>query len=102
MVFKIEKQSFKQSLPKVRLKTTVKKFTAELWAIISNQMISYQLPNTRLDQTSDHKHDISLYGKLFTKLLVQAANKNTKFMFTKTGQFLFLKYGFGSDCLEKF
>ena len=80
MVFKIEKQSFKQSLPKVRLKTTVKKFTAELWAIISNQ-----LPNTRLDQTSDHKHDISLYEKLFIKLLVQAANKNTKFVFTKTG-----------------
>ena len=85
MVFKIEKQSFKQSLPKVRLKTAVKKFAAELWAIISNQIISYQLPNTQLDQISDHKHGISLHGKLFTKLLAQAANKNTKFVFTKTG-----------------
>ena len=80
----------------------MKKSTAELWRIISNQIISYQLPNTRLDQISDRKHDISLYGKLFTKLLVQAANKSTKLIFTKTGQFLFLKYGFGSDCLEKF
>ena len=85
MVFKIEKQNFKQSLPQVRLKTTVKKSTAELWAIISNQIICYQLPNTQLDQISDHKHGISLHGKLFAKLSAQAANKNTKSVFTKTG-----------------
>ena len=38
----------------------------------------YQLPHARFDQISDHKHDIYLYGKLSTKLLTQAANKNTK------------------------
>ena len=42
-----------------------------------------------------------MYGKLYSKLLAQAANKNTKFMFTKTGWF-FLEDGFKSDCLEKF
>ena len=37
-------------------------------------MTKYQLPHTRF---SDHKHDIYLNGKLSTKLLAQAANKNT-------------------------
>ena len=36
------------------------------------------------------------------KLLVQTVNENIKLMFKKTGQFLFFKYGFRSDCLEKF
>ena len=35
----------------------------------------------RFDQISNHKHDIYLYGKLSTKLLVQAANKNTKILY---------------------
>ena len=44
---------------------------------------------------------------LLTKLLAQTANKNLhvkfmKFMFTETGQLLFFKYGFKSDCPEKF
>ena len=43
----------------------------------------------QFDQISDHKHDTYLSGKLFTKLLAQVANKNTKFMFTKTGWFFF-------------
>ena len=68
----------------------------------SNQMIRYQFPCTRFDQISNHKHDIYLYGKLSNRLLAQAANKNTKFMFTKTGWLLFFKYGFRSDCPEKF
>ena len=60
----------------------------------------------RFDQISDHKHDIYLHGKLSsnlklpTKLLAQAVNKNTKFVFTKTGWF-FLKYGSRSGCPEK-
>ena len=29
-------------------------------------MIKYQLPHTRFDQISYHKHDIYLYGKLYT------------------------------------
>ena len=62
-------------------------------------MIKCQLPYMQFNQISDHKHDIYLYGKLSTKLLAQAAYENTKFMFTKTG---WLKYGFRSDCLEKF
>ena len=63
-------------------------------------MVKYQLPHTRVDQISDHKHDIYLYGKLLTKLLPQAANKNTNFMFMKLDGCFFLKYGFISDCLE--
>ena len=50
---------------------------AELWAVISNQTIKYQLPHTWFDQISDHKHDIHLYGKLSTKLLAQTAKKTT-------------------------
>ena len=43
----------------------------------------------RFDQISQHKYDIYyLFGKISTKLLVQAANKNTNFMFTKTGRLL--------------
>ena len=53
-------------------------------------MIKYQLPHMRFDHISDHKYDIYLYGKLSTKLLGQGgANKNTKLMFTKTGQMFF-------------
>ena len=65
-------------------------------------MIKHQPPYTRFDQISDHKHDIYLNGKLFFKLLAQAANKNIKFMFTKTEGCFFLEYGFRSDCPEKF
>ena len=70
-------------------KVTVQKSIAELWMVISNPMIKYHLPQTRLDQISDHKHDKSLYGKLSTKQLAQAVNQNTKFMITKTGRLLF-------------
>ena len=33
-----------------------------------------------------YKYGIYFYGKLATKLLVLAANKNTNFLFTKTGR----------------
>ena len=36
----------------------------------------------RLDQIRDHKPDIYFSGKLSVKLLAQAANKNTKTMFS--------------------
>ena len=42
------------------------------------------------DQTNDHKHGIYRYVKLSTNLLEQAANKNTNFMFIKTGELLSL------------
>ena len=71
-------------------KVTVQKTIAELSTVISNQMIKYQLPQTPLNQISDHKHDIYLNGKLSNKQLAQAANKNAKFMFTKTGLLLLL------------
>ena len=58
-------------------KVAVQKSMAELWAVISNQTIKYQLPHTWFDQISDHKHDIHLYGKLSTKLLAQTAKKTT-------------------------
>ena len=60
---------------------------AELWTVFSNKTIKYQLPHTRFDQISDHKRDIYLHGKLFTKILAQAANKtntNNSFMFMKS------------------
>ena len=38
-------------------------------------MIKYQLLHKCFDQISDQKHDIDLYGKLFTKLLAQVAIK---------------------------
>ena len=55
----------------------------------------------RFDQIIDHKHDIYLNGKLSNKLLSQTANKNTKFMFAKTGRFFFCKYDFRNGCPEK-
>ena len=61
-------------------KVTIQKSTAELWAVISNQMIKYQFPHTWFDQISDHKHFIYFYGKLYIKLLAQAANENTNVM----------------------
>ena len=52
-------------------------------------MVKYQLLQTWFDQISDPKHDIYFYGKLSTKLFAQAANKNTKSVFTKTERLLF-------------
>ena len=52
-------------------------------------MIKYHLPRTWLNQISDHKHDIDFYGKLSTKLLAQAAYKNSKFTFTEFGRSFF-------------
>ena len=66
-------------------KVTVQKPIAEHWTGIFNQMIKYQLPQTQFNQISDHQHGIYLIGKLCTKLLTRAANKNIKFMFPKSG-----------------
>ena len=103
---------FESDCPETKFKTitfgsqleeaTVQKSIAELWKVISNQTIKYQLPYMRFDQIIDHKHDIYLYGMLSTKLLAQAANENTKIMFTKTGLLLFFKCGSKSECPEKF
>ena len=68
---------------------TVQKSIVEFWTVIFNEIIKYQLPHTRFHQISNHKRDIYLNGKLSAKLLPQAANKNTEFMFTKTGRLLF-------------
>ena len=57
--------------------------------VSTNQMIKYQLLQAWFDQISDQKHDIYLYGKPSIKLLAQAAHKNTKFIFMKTGRLLF-------------
>ena len=40
---------------------------------LRHERVKYQLHHTQFDQSSDHKHDIYLYGKLSTKLLAQAA-----------------------------
>ena len=44
-------------------------------------MNMWQLTYSQFDKHSDHKHNTDLHGKLSTKLLVQAANEKTKFMF---------------------
>ena len=66
----VQKENSKQSLPEV----------------ISNQIIKNKLSHTWLDQINVYKYGIYLYGKLATKLLALAANKNTNFLFTKTGR----------------
>ena len=45
----------------------------------SNECVSFPI-HILIKLVIINKHDIYLYGKLSTKLLVQAANKNTKFM----------------------
>ena len=63
MIFKTDcpETDFKQSLPKFSLKkVTVQKPIPEIWIIISNQMIKYQLPRTRFD-TSQCGSRISFY-----------------------------------------
>ena len=50
---------------------------------IPNQMISYKLLHAWFYHIFGDKHEIYLYGKLSTKLLAQATNKNTKFMYNK-------------------
>ena len=74
----------------------------ELRIVIFNQMIKYQFPHMLFDKISDHKHNIYFNRKLSGKLLVQTANENTKFEFTKAGQLLLIMYGFRSDYPEKF
>ena len=94
-VILLSQDSFESDCPETKLhtsqfeKVTAQRSLAEHWIVLSDHMIKYQLPHTRLDQINDHKHDVFLYGKLSTKLLSQAANKNTKFMFTKIGRLLF-------------
>ena len=68
-------------------KVIVQKSIAELWTIIPNQMINYQLSYAPDDQNSDHKYDIYLHGKPSTRVLMRAANENTKY--AKTGRMLF-------------
>ena len=58
-------------------KVTIQKSIVELWTVILNQMIKFHLSDKWFHQISDHKHDICLYGKLSTKLLAKAADKNT-------------------------
>ena len=85
----LRKQSSKQSLPQVSFeKATVQKTIVELWNVISNQMIKYQLSHTRFDQISDHKHGIYLHGDVSTKLLAQATSNITRFMLTRHGRHL--------------
>ena len=78
-------------------KVTVQKSIVKLWIFVSMQMIKCQLSNAPFDQINDHKHHIYLCGKLSTKLLGQAADKNSSFMFMKIRQLLVLKYGFKSQ-----
>ena len=74
----------------------------DLRTVIFNQMINYQFPHMLVDQISDHKHNMYFNRKLSAKLLVQTANENIKFKFTKAGQLLLIMYGFRSDYPEKF
>ena len=60
------------------------------------------LPHIWFDEISNDKHDIYLYGKLSTKLLAQAADKNANLCLIKLGGCFFLKYGFKSYFPKKF
>ena len=51
---------------------------AELWTVIFNQKIKYQLPHMQFDQISDHKHDKYLYGTPSTELSARPADVNTQ------------------------
>ena len=62
----IQKQTFKQCLYQFE-NATIQKSIPELWTVIFNQVIKYQLLHTRFDQIIDYKQDIYLYGKLSTK-----------------------------------
>ena len=55
-----------------------------LWLTISSITRSPRTTSLWFDQISDHKRGIFLHENLSTKLLMQAANINTTFMFTKT------------------
>ena len=50
----------------------------ECQAVISNQMIKYQLSHMRFNQNSDLKHEIYLNGKLSTKPLGKELTKILK------------------------
>ena len=60
---------------------TFRNSIAELAAVILDQMNKWQLTYSQFNKLGDYKHKIDLHGKLSTKLLVQAANKKTQFMF---------------------
>ena len=103
----LSQDGFESDYPEVKFQTitfysqfekaTVQKSIAELQTVTSSQMIRYQLLHTQFDQISDYKHD----SKLSTKLLVQAANKNTNFMFMKTRRLLFSEICFQKRLSEK-
>ena len=76
----------------------------ELWSIISNQIINYQFPHRRFDQVGDHNHGIRyLYEQLSTKLISACRTKKIlRSCLRKLGDCFCLKYGFRSECSEKF
>ena len=45
------------------------KTIAELWTVVFNQIIKYQLTHARFDNNSDHKHDTHVYEKLSSNLI---------------------------------
>ena len=53
-------------------KVTVQKSIVEFLTVTSDHMMKYQLPHSRLNQTSHDYYEIYLYEKLSTKLLAQA------------------------------
>ena len=72
-------------------KVTIQKSIAELWTVISHQMIKHQLPHRLFHQLNDHKLDIYLYRKLSTTLLALATNKNTSSYLRKLDGCFFLQ-----------
>ena len=96
-----QKKNPRQWLPKVSLKKWLSRSPEVHWEILDSCFHSndlpYQLSYMLFNQISGHE-------KLFTTLLAQESNENTKF--TKTGLKLdgcfLLQYGCRSDCPEKF
>ena len=75
-------------------KVTVQKSIAELWTVVSDQMINYQLPHGRFEQISDLKHDI-LVWKATHETISAGVKKKQVHVFKKVDDCFFLKYSFG-------
>ena len=54
----VQRQTSKQSHPKVSLKKELSREPPWNAMIKKNKMSRYQLSHTRFDQISDHKHDV--------------------------------------------
>ena len=80
-VILLSQDGFASDCPEIKFRTTTfyrqfekvntQNSIAELWTVISNQMIKYQLVRTRFDQISDNKHRSSRSMMFFKIVLLK-------------------------------